>query len=65
MSETKHATKFKAEKWTVICDAKGERELWSVIMQDGPEAGFPCAFGSQKRMEAMAGQFNQCEGVLA
>lgn len=64
-SETKQATKFKAEKWTAICDANSERELWAVIMQDGSEAGFPCAFGSQNRMETLAGQFNECKGVLS
>lgn len=60
-----HATKFHAEKWTIISDSTGERELWAVIMDNGSEAGYPCAFGSSERMEAIAGQFNECKGVLA
>jgi len=38
---------YKAELWTVIGSAEGERELWALVGSDG----WPVAFGSRKAME--------------
>jgi len=64
MSE--HPTKFHAEKWTEItpCPPQVCWEQWAVIMEDGEEAGMPCAFGMQESMQAYAAKLNQCKGVL-
>ena len=55
------ATKFKAELWTTA----SSREVWSVVMLDGDEAGFPCAFGPKEKMEQYAEQLNTSKGVLS
>lgn len=55
------ATKFKAEQWTVNSD----REVWAVIMLDGDDTGWPCAFGLKEKMEEYAEQLNASKGVLA
>lgn len=60
------ATQFKAELWTRVYPPRGEGyELWAVIMLDGSEANFPCAFGSRNLMEQYASQLNESKGVLA
>lgn len=45
-------TKFKAELWTT---ASG-REVWAVVMLDGGDAGWPCAFGPKEKKEGYAEQ---------
>ena len=65
----KYPTKFEAQLWTVVYgpshSEREEHELWAVIMLDGDEAGFPCAFGPQESMEKYAVRCNESKGVLA
>lgn len=56
------AAQFKPELWTVV---SGEKEVWATVMQDGPDQGFPCAFGLKEQMESYAKKLNETKGVLA
>lgn len=58
-------TKFKPELWTIVSDSNGMRELWAVIILDGPEAGQPCAFGGSVAMANYAQSLNETEGRLS
>lgn len=58
-------TKFRAEKWMSICSSTGSFDEWAVIMLDGEEPGFPCAFGLQASMEEYAQSLNDRQGIIA
>ena len=38
---------FKAELWTTVSGPAETREVWATIMLNGPDKGWPCAFGPE------------------
>jgi hypothetical protein len=59
-AQTISATQFRAELWTTVT----EKEIWATVMQDGSDAGSPCAFGPKQRMEDYANQLNESKGIV-
>lgn len=62
---TTPATKFQAELWTRVSGPGETREVWATIMLNGPDKGWPCAFGPKEKMEEYAEQLNTSKGVLS
>ena len=58
------ATKFKAELWTTVSGPGETRDVWATIMLNGPDKGWPCAFGPKEKMENYATELNASGGEL-
>ena len=58
------ATQFKAELWTTVSGPGETRDVWATIMLNGPDKGWPCAFGPKDKMESYAQKLNTSEGEL-
>lgn len=57
-------SEFKVELWTTVSGPGETREVWATIMLNGPDKGWPCAFGPKEKMEQYADQLNASNGVL-
>lgn len=55
-------TQFKAELWTTVSGPGETREVWATVMVDGPDEGWPCAFGPKEKMENYAQRLNKSKG---
>lgn len=58
-------TQFKAELWTIASGPGETREVWAPIMLNGPDKGWPCAFGPKEQMKSYSKKLNESKGVLA